>query len=218
MQPFAGPGFVRPARIMFVGATISNLATLSYPAGIQSNDKAFVWDVAKAIGGSPPASVTPTLFSQISTANDGTSLRCNISHKTLSGSETSITGMDGGDPNNGATNAKIMMVMRPYTGGVWQAPVSSFITLSPSGSANIGSGAGVTPLVAFGALYSGHPASLVMSPAYRDHSAVTVLGGSPNTLDVGYLVQDAAPQDINVGDFTGFSAALMSAGFYCAVV
>jgi hypothetical protein len=86
----------------FIASSTSTTDTIDMPAGIAPNDIAVMVDFAV----SPAVSVTPTNFTLIGTVLGATN-RCIKSYKVLTGSETTITGMNGS-----TSNQKILLVFR----------------------------------------------------------------------------------------------------------
>jgi len=100
--------------LTYVDAATSTSSSLTAPGGIASGDLAIYMDLAWIADGSIPTAVTPSGFTNV--LNKGVALgggssapeiRCMVSYKILSGSETTITGM------NDANENKAMLVYRP---------------------------------------------------------------------------------------------------------
>jgi hypothetical protein len=137
------PKTLAPVTWSFVGScqstgTSLNFASLS-SGTIQANDVAIYIDHCGAA--SPPTAVTPTDFIILVNNSGGVEPgnRAMITWKKLTGSESSLTGINGASGGVGQDNNKIGLVFRPsrdFTSITFSTPQTSGITSSESNSHN----------------------------------------------------------------------------------
>lgn len=172
--------------ITFVDYASSTTDTISMPAGIAAGDIAILYDAAFDTG-SAPASVYPSGFTAIGTSQTSVSalgVRFNVSRKILTGSETTVTGM------NGAVAVEKLLLVFRKSGGDWHAPGSISAEASALASVSdqtvtVGTGA----MVVLGAVMGQSGFVLSMSPA----ADATKQGDV--SFEAGYKIYDSSPAD-----------------------
>jgi hypothetical protein len=142
--PYVAAGGAAVTSLAFHDDAYSTVADITVPAGVQAGDLMVLSDFAIDSGG--PTLVTPTDFTNWININLNQG-RLAVSYKIATGSETTLTGMDGdlGDD-------KILAVFRP------DAAISTITASTPTGLATTGNPilqsitatAGTLPLIAFG--------------------------------------------------------------------
>lgn len=185
----------------FVGSCQSTGSSLDFSAlsagTRQANDVAMFFDQAN--GGSTPAAVTPSGFTNIVNTSGGTSplARAMVSWKKLTGSEASVTGMNGG-----ATDSKIGLVFRPsidFTTLTVSTPQNSGIIDTNPAAITVNPSAETIPVVLFGvgAVYQGNVTFSTASPAFDAEINLT-----NNDMRVGYKIYNSSPlsHSIDIND------------------
>lgn len=211
------PGFKRPSNssplvVAFRSSTVSNGSTIAIPSGCVAGDLLVLLDVANASTSTIPSSVTPSGFTNL--ANLGvtgtTSMRAALWYRLATGSETTLTGLNGtGD------NSKVLLC---FSGGISSVAPSTVnnqgTTGNPSNQTVIAS-SGTPPLIvigAFGASGSVVTASRAMSPA-----GTYLEPASGDNASLGYKIYASAPANntVSMGD-TGRTNALISCYIECS--
>jgi hypothetical protein len=142
------PGFPvltsRRPPIRFVASATSTGANITIPAAARAGDFCLIADLAV---GSPPASATPSGFTQISTEITSAfgNVKSIFSRKTLVDGDpgTAVTGM------NDSSNSKIALVFRPRQ-GTWGSPTQTGGQGSNGAVSNQTIGTTPAPYIAFG--------------------------------------------------------------------
>ena len=218
-MPFPGTfptaHFASSALGLAVAASSTSLAqTITAPNGIQAGDLLVLTQYAATAGGPAPTAVTPTGFTNISSAADnGNQARGMIDYKIATGSEggASITGM------NGSTdNAKVLVVYRktPPIVAVTPTDIATEHTTGNPVSQTANASGGAAPLVVIAAFASnGFVDPRTFSPA-ADGSVV-----SSNGVEIwqAWKIYNAEPADVTVDmDDEGAFNYLASCYLACA--
>jgi hypothetical protein len=185
----------------FVGSCQSTGSSLDFSAlsagTRQANDVALFFDQANQ--GSTPTAVTPSGFTNIVNSSGGSSplARAMVSWKKLTGSEASVTGMNGG-----ASDSKIGLVFRPsinFTTLTVSTPQNSGIIDTNPAAITVNPSAETIPVVLLGvgAVYQGNVTFSTASPAFDAEINLT-----NNDMRVGYKIYNSSPlsHSIDIND------------------
>lgn len=215
LSGFGGSGVVPPVTWSFVGScqsTGSSLDFSSLSAGaIQANDVAVFIDYAALEN--PPSSVTPSGFTnRVDTSGlSEPGARAMVSTKKLTGSETTITGMDASGV--GADDNKLGLVFRPsrdFTTFTVSTPQDSGIIDGNPSAITVDPSAETLSVVllGFGATYLGTVSFSVVTPAFEAEIAI-----SDNDLQSGYKIYASSPVSHSI-DMSDLGNCNWLAGFY----
>jgi len=206
-----------PVTWSFVGSCQStgislNFASLS-SGSIQDNDVAIYIDHCGAAD--IPTAVTPTDFIVLVNDSGGADPgnRAMITWKKLTGSESSLTGINGASGGAGQDNNKIGLVFRPsrdFTSITFSTPQTSGITSSNPTAITVNPSAETIPSVLIGTagVYQGTSTFSTASPSFDAEVNL-----SDNDLRAGYKIYNSAPASHSI-DINDLGTGNWLAGFY----
>ena len=217
LSGFGGSAGTPAVTWTFVGSCQSTGTTLDFSSlsagAIQANDVALFFDHCGA--NNPPTAVTPSGFTNVINDSGETEpgARAMASWKKLTGSEGSVTGINGATGGVGQDNNKIGLVFRPsrdFTTLTVSTPQTSGITNSNPSAISVNPSAETLASVLVGAagVYQGTATFSTASPAFDAE-----INLSDNDLRVGYKIYNTAPASHSI-DINDLGNCNWLAGFY----
>lgn len=217
LSGFGGSAGTPAVTWTFVGSCQSTGTTLDFSslsAGtIQANDVALFFDHCGA--NNPPTAVTPSGFTIIINDSGETEpgARAMASWKKLTGSEGSVTGINGATGGTGQDNNKIGLVFRPsrdFLNITFSTPQTSGITDANPSAITVDPSAETLASVLVGAagVYQGAVTFSTASPAFDAE-----INLSDSDLRVGYKIYNTSPASHSI-DINDLGNCNWLAGFY----
>lgn len=193
-------GILRPGLLRIRNQVLTATATganITIPAAAQGGAAAFLFDVAAQVG--LPTDVTPTDWTSIVGANDGSITRLRVSRRILPAGlgGTSVTGMDGTDDQKGMLVFHGTSPFHAVTASSW----NSEITGNNPSQQTVSAGGQKTPLIVFGIVAEpddGPVSFSTASPAWD--GTLTVNSGD---MVIGWKIYNGGPvaHTVDMGDF-----------------